>query len=291
MTDINYPINTYIPLEDLRSYLTLASGNTADDETLKGFIKSSSRGIDKYTRRTFYPRVETRFYNTPSGETLRLDRDFLSVSGLSDMNGASEIDSNAYWLSRGEDWNLRPYDRIIIDDTSGSTFNYSGTPQRSVHVNGITGYHESNGWVYSGTSLASSLTSTSRIVNVSGSNGQDAQGNTPRFKVGQTIKVDDEFMMIQQGSGLSFIDVQRTLNGTTTASHASDIPVYVWSPESDIQFYTKRLASWQYMQSQSPYTERISVPGMGSIDIPGSWPKDIRKGLDRFVRRVVKVVY
>lgn len=291
LSGLNYPINTYVPLSELRDYLTLASSNTTDDETLKGFARDASRGIDKYTRRTFYPRIETRRYDTPSSDTLRLDRDFLSVSGLSDMNGASEIPSSNYWLSRGEDWNFRPYDRIVLDDSTGEAFNYSGTPRRAVHVEGVTGFHESDGWVYSGTSVIGDLTQGNRFAFVGGSLGQDLEGHSPRFALGVTIKVENEFMMIEQGSGLSNIGIQRGLNGTDSASHASGTAIYVWKPEKDIAFYTKRLASWQYMQSQSPYTERIAVPGMGSIDVPGSWPKDIRKGLDRFVRRVVKVVY
>jgi hypothetical protein len=291
LSGINYPINTYVPLDDLRSYFSLASNNTTDDETLKGFIRDASRNVDHYTRRHFYPKKETRYYNLPDGDCLRFDRDFISITGLSDMGGASEIDSADYWLTRGEDWNLRPYDRLVLNDSRGTRFNYSDTTQRAVVLEGITGFHESNGWLSSGTSAIADMTVGTGWVNVGGSLGQDANGQSPRFKVGETIKIDDEFMMIQQGSGLSNIGVQRGLNGTTIASHASNTAVFVWKPESDIVFYTKRLASWAYMQSQSPYTERISVPGYGSIDVPGTWPKDILRGLKRFKRPTIKKVY
>lgn len=291
LSQINYPLNTYVPLDDLRSYFSLASGNTTDDSQMLDLIYRSSRSVDKFTRRHFFPKLETRYYDIPPGDELRLDRDFLSFSGLSHMNGAQEIDSSVYWGARGDDWNVRPFDRIVLDDTSGSMFNYSGTPRRAVHVSGVTGYHETNGWVFSGTSLLGDLTTTNRLLFIGGSLGQDDEGFSPRFKPGQTVKIDNEFMNIEYGSGLSYIGVKRAINGTTMASHASDSAVYIWKPESDIQFYTKRLASWAYMQSQSPYTERISVPGYGSIDVPGTWPKDIKSGLDRFVRRVIKVVY
>lgn len=291
LSQTNYPLNTYVPLDDMRTYFTFASNNTSDDESLKGLLYQCSRSVDKYTRRFFFPKQETRYYDLPKGDEIRLDRDFLSVTGLSHMNGATEIDTAVYWLSRGEDWNLKPYDRLILDDTSGSSFNYSSTPRRAIHLAGITGYHEGDGWLDSGTALFGDLTDTNRLLFVGGSMGQDADGFAPRFKAGHTIKVDNEFMSLEYGSGLSYIGVKRGINGTTMTSHASNTSVYVWKPESDIQFYTKRLTSWAYMQSQSPYTERIAVPGFGSVEVVGSWPKDIREGLDRFVRRVVKVVY
>lgn len=292
ISQINYPLNTYVSVDDLRNYFSLGSQNTADDESMKDLIYRCSRSVDKYTRRYFYPKLETRYYDIPRDrDELRLDRDFISITGLSHMNGTEAIDSSVYWTARGEDWNLKPFDRIALDDTSGSMFNYSGTPRRAIHVNGITGYHESDGWVDSGTTLQGDLTAGNRLLFVGGSLGQDNEGFSPRFKPGQTIKVDNEFMSLEYGSGLSYIGVKRAINGTTVASHASNTGIYVWKPESDIQFYTKRLASWAYMQSQSPYTERISVPGFGSVDVPGAWPKDIREGLDRFVRRVIRIVY
>lgn len=291
LSGINYPINTYVPFDYLREYFSLAPQNRTDDETMKGIIRDASRGVDHYTRRHFYPKLETRIYDLPKGDTLRLDRDFISVTGLSDMNGASEIDSSKYWLSRGEDWNLRPFDRVVLDDSQGILFNYSSTPRRAVRVEGVTGYHESDGWELSGTSLLADATAGTKWLNVGGSLGQDLGGISPRFTPGQTLKVDSEFMMLEQGSGLSNIGVQRALNGTTLASHASNTAVYIWKPESDIVFYTKRLASWAYMQSQSPLTERISVPGMGTIDVPGSWPQDIVAGLKRFKRPTIKKVY
>lgn len=292
LSQINYPINGYVTLDEVRSYFSLASQNTADDEQMKDLIYRASRSVDNYTRRHFYPKLETRYYNRPDdGMTLRLDRDFHSISGLSHMNGASEIDSSVYWLSRGDDWNLRPYDRITLDDTSGSTFNYSGTPIRSVHVKGTTAYNTADGWVYSGTSLIGDITQSGTLAFIGGSLGQDAYGFSPRFRAGQIVKLDNEFAHIEYGSGLSYIGLKRSLNGTAAASHASGIPVYVWKPESDISFYTKRLVSWAYMQSQSPYTERIAIPGYGSVDVPGTWPKDIKSGLDRYVRRVIRSAY
>jgi hypothetical protein len=288
---VNYPINTYVPLEDLRRYFSLGSQNTTDDETLKDIIYRCSRSVDRYTRRHFYPKRELRRYDLPKDDTLRLDRDFLEVTGLSHLNGASAIDPSVYWLSRGEDWNLKPYDRITLDDTSGSRFNYIGTPKRAVHVEGITGFHEQGGWVYSGASLMGDLSEHNKIAFVGGSIGQDDEGFVPRFRAGQIVRMGNEFAHIEYGSGLSYIGLKRGLNGTTMASHASNTGIFTWKTESDIQFYTKRLASWAYMQSQSPYTERISVPGYGSIDVPGNWPKDIREGLHRFKRTVIKVVY
>ena len=294
-TQTNYPINTYVTLDTLRDYLSLGSQNTTDDDKLVGFTRDTSRAIDKFCRRHFYPNRKVNYYNDPDGDTLRLEYDLISVVGLSHMNGASEIDSSVYWLQRGDDPNLKPYDRIVINSAiSGSTFNFSTTPERSVHLEAFWGYNENGGWLFSGTCVTADVSSSVRTIQVGGSIGQDANNESPRFQPGHTLLIDNELMMIDGSNGISQINVRRNINaqGVAPASHASNVPIYKWDVDPEIQTYAKRLSAWMYMQSQSPYgNDRIMIPGYGDINIPGTWPKDIKSGLERFKKSPVKKVF
>lgn len=265
-------MNEYVTLDNLRSYLSLASADTSDDTELKKFIRDASRAIDRHTRRRFYP-VRTASplrYNIPSDLELVVKEDLLEVKGLSDLNGSSAISSNVFWLSSGHDWNQTPYDRIIIDDSSGSTFNYSGTPQRGVHIDAIVGYHEdyANAWVNTGASLTDALGATVTLASVSGSAGDDVFGSPSRIQAMNIIKVDEEYMYVSQGTNTSIVQVIRGINGTSAVAHAASATIYRWNVQSEIENSAKELASYYYAQSKSPYTQRIGNIANGIVNLP-----------------------
>lgn len=285
-------LNEYTTLSALRTYLTLGSADTTDDTTLKRFLKSSSRSIDKFTRRFFYPKRKTLFFDIPRSEFLKFRDDLLQVKGLSDLNGASEIDSAAYFLQCGQDHNLTPFDRVVLFDNTGSRFNFSGTDQKAVHVDSILGYHEDydNAWIDSGASLTSLLASQVTLASVSGSAGENILGLSPRFSTEQIWRLsagasNEEYVAIQDTAPVtdgSVVRMIRGVNGTTAASHAASETVEVFDVEPDIEFCTRRLSSWQYEQSRSPFTGTVILPNMGAIEMPESWPQDVREKLKRF---------
>lgn len=285
---IHTPRNTYSTIRKLRKYLTLASADTSDDDQLKEFLRVASRAIDGYCERQFYPEQKTLYYDLPQGRNqLTLYEDILEVKGLSDLNGASEIDSNVYWLKTGDLWNVSPYDRIILDDSSGSVFNYIGTPRRAVHVEAIRGFHDDydNAWVDSGASLVSSVTSTQEDVTVSGSLGINIIGEAPRFEEGQIWRIDEEYFIAASGLSTSQVRTVRGMNGTTAASHAASATVYVYDPVKDIEFATRRLAAMEYHQSFAPYTGRVVSLQFGTIENHDEWPPDVKGRIDRYRRR------
>jgi hypothetical protein len=282
-------MNEYVTLDNLRSYLSLASADTSDDTELKKFIRDASRAIDRHTRRRFYP-VRTASplrYNIPSDLELVVKEDLLEVKGLSDLNGSSAISSNVFWLQSGDDWNQTPYDRIVIDDSSGSAFNYSGTPQRGVHIDAIVGYHEdyANAWVNTGASLTGTLGATVTLASVSGSAGDDVFGAPSRIQAMNIIKVDEEYMYVSQGTNTSIVQVIRGINGTSAVAHAASATIYRWNTEQDLQTACLELSSYYYAQSKSPYTQRIGNINTGLINLP---PLDMLPSTERRLMRYVK---
>ena len=293
-------MNEYSTLGKVKAYLGLDSGAasadaSADDELL-GFIRTASRDIDQATRRRFYPRVETRFYSYKEPRKIRLDDDLLSLSTLKTSNGACTIASGVMWLACGDEWNLRPADRIILKNDSGSQLNFSGTIQRANEVTGYWGYHEDwdNAWIDTGASLAVAYTASGLLLELAGggsygAGASDVLGDHPRISPGDLLKIQDEyFNVLGPGSaGNLNIKVRPYVNGTTAAAHASGASIAKFSPEPDIEWCTRRLTAWMWAQKDAPYTEKTGNTQTGEFTIPSSWPPDVKNRLARFVHRKI----
>ncbi len=295
----NIILGDYTNLSMVRTYLSLASsGETADDVELQSLITKASRTIDRKTRRHFYPlRVggnDALKFDLPTDRrTLRFNDDILDVFGLSHLNGASEIGSETYWLKCGDRWNLTPYDRLEIDDSSGSLFNFSGTPQRAVHVDALLGYREDYrfAWIDSAASLTSALGTATTLASISGSAGDNSLGVTPRFFGGQTWRLGSgsaqEFVYVQDTINSSSVRIIRAINGTSRASHASTTKIYTWQPEYDIEDAATEVVAFVYQKSKSPFTGKLSVMNLGFIDVPEAWPERTLDKLQRYTKRPI----
>ncbi len=290
----NILLGDYTNLSTVRTYLSLASAETSDDTHLKDLITKASRTIDRYTRRYFYPLRKggndvLKFDLPTDRRVMRFSgQDVLEVFGLSHINGASEIDSSVYWLKCGDRWNLTPYDRIEIDDSSGSLFNFSGTTQRAIHVDTLLGYREDYtfAWIDSAASLTSALGTTTTLASISGSAGHNSLGVSPRFFGGQLWRLGSgstqEFVYAQDTLNSSSVRLIRAINGTSRTTHASATKVYTWQPEYDIEDAATEVVSFVYQKAKSPFTGKISVLNLGLIDIPEAWPERTLEKLQRY---------
>lgn len=289
-------MNEYVNLVELKTYLGLASQDTQDDTLLLSFIRNASRAIDRYTRRRFYPRRETRFYDYKNTDEVRLDDDLLEVITVRTQNGACTVASAVMYLGTGAEWNRPPYERIVMRSDSGSLFSYSGRTQRANEITAYWGYHEewSGAWVDTGTSLSINYTQGASSLNFTtgstGAGASDVQGVAPRFFVGDTLRIGDSFFNITAAGSENTLAVGVPgVNGTSAASVASGTSITKLLPEADIRWSTKRLASWLYGQKDTPYQPKVANRTLGELEIPTSWPPDVRDKLDRFMRRTFEV--
>lgn len=295
-------MNTYGTLSQLRTFLSLASADTSDDDELRQFLIRASRRIDHYTKRHFYPirrgGTNTLKFDLPETQTLRFtDTDVLDVHGLSHINGASEIDESVYWLRCGDRWNITPYDRVELNDSSGSIFNFSGTPQRAVHVDTVTGYNEDygNAWVNSGASLTDALGAGVTLASTNASNAFNSLGISPRFSEGQIWRLgsgaSEEFVYVKdtisEVGGKSIIRLIRGVNGTSATAHAASATIQVWQPEQDIEDSTLELAAFMYQKASSPFTNRVSQLQLGIVEMPQAWPDQTKDRINRFKRQAI----
>lgn len=297
-------MNTYITLDAAHKYLTLASQSTEDDELIKSLMFNASRSVDHFTRRKFYPRLETRFYDFRDSKQLKVDDDLLSVYALKTQNGACTIASGVMWLAAGDSWNHTPYDRVILQDTSGSQLYYSNNPQRSQELTAFWGYHEnySEAWVDTGTSLANNYAASAGTISLAGAGSagtgsSDVQGVSPRISVGDLLKMGDQLFYVIGGdtSGNASVVVTPYVNGTHTASvvtggsYPSGTSIAKFAPEPDIVWATKRLTAWMYGQKDSPFFQKQAAFQFGLLEIAEQWPVDVKERLTRFVRRTIQI--
>lgn len=292
-------MNEYGTLSQLRTFLSLASQDTTDDTELKNFLIRASRRIDRYCKRHFYPERKggtntLKFDLPPNAQLLHFrDIDLLAVKGLSDLNGASEIDSGAYWAKCGDRWNITPYDRIIIKSDSGSTFSYSGTPERAIHVDAVVGYHEDygNAWLDSGGSLTASLASQLTLASTTASHAANVWGLTPRFSQGQIWRLtsgsNEEFCYVQGTRDGGSIQLIRGINGTSAADHAAGTKIYTWETEQDIEDSTIELAAFMYSKAKAPFTNKISVLQLGVVEQPSAWPEQTKNRLMNYKKQAI----
>lgn len=293
-------MNEYSTLSKLRTFLALASQNTSNDTELRDFLNFSSRAIDRATNRHFYPErhggTNTLKFDLPmDGQNLRIDnQDILAVHGLSDLNGASEVDSSVYWLKTGDDWNMTPYSRIVLDHSKGSILNFSGTDQRAIHVDAVVGYHEhygTDGWIDSGGSLTDALGAANTLASVSASNAVDSRGISPRFEQGQIWRLgsgaSEEYAYVQDTTDGGNVRLIRGINGTSAAAQAASETIWVWNPEPDIAYSAMELAAFLYQKSKSPFTDRVAALNLGLYEMPESWPVITQSRIKRFKKRRV----
>lgn len=275
-------MNEYVSYEDLKLYLRITE-NDADD-LLKGFTLQASRIFDAATRRRFYPRLETRYYDHPyDASVLVLDDDLLEVDTFTTLNGYIALLPGDYYLTCGGQHNLTPYDRI---EMRVPALQYQSTPQRANAIAGIWGYHEDWGAAWDAVdALAAGVTASATSITVTDVDGADLSGMTPRFKVQQTIRINAEYMYVTgKDTSTNTLTVRRGVNGTTAVAHDKDVAVSVYRPMQDVWHAVRRLAAWLYGQKDQPYAERIQAAQQGIISIPEGLPADVKLTIRRYSR-------
>ncbi len=244
--------SSYANLSDLKDMLGITA--TTDDTTLRKTLERASKEIESYTGRTFYSVSATKYFDgnsplwipdllsiTPSG--LQLDEDgnasFESILTTSDyvLYGVSEVDS----------LNTFPINRIEISDNS----DYGGFAngiKKGVKITGNWGYGDgTSAPYYAETTLAASV-SSGTIASVS---VNDA------LSPGMTALIGTEQIFINSGS--TSLGVERGVNGSTAAVHASGETIYVYKYPKDIENACLDLASalWNLRGKQGIQSERI----------------------------------
>jgi hypothetical protein len=230
----------------LRRHLGFADSDTAEDARLLAALEAASTTIERRTRRHFTPRIATipHSINRQNVRDLLLTDDLLELQSLANGDGTSINLSNALVLSSSA---IR-----LID---GTAFIYSDTPEDAVPVTGIWGYHPDwdKAWAVSGDTVQNNpLSAVATTINVVDADAPNADG-TPRFQVGQVLRVEDEYVRVLATNTVSnTLTVTRGINGTTAASHVMGTAIEIYQPPMDVVNLCLRWALWLYKEPDAP---------------------------------------
>ncbi len=224
-------------------------------------IEAASRGIDLLCHRRFYPQIATRYFDWPSAESgvpwrLWLDaNEVVSVSSL--VSGSAAItafnlEPNGYGP---------PYSRIEIQRDSDFSFGNASTSQRDIAVTGTFGYTTETRPAGALESAIASTSTTSITVTDGGTvgvgslllidseylrvtekafvttgltmttglssskAGTDLTLSGSGVNVGETLRVDNEWMLVVDADGTD-VTVRRAWDGSPLDAHSLGATVY-----------------------------------------------------------------
>jgi hypothetical protein len=247
--------------------LSLSTDNSLRDEALLSIIQATAREIDGIAGEQFYPRVETRYYDTPATPLLNLDAGLLEVTTLT--NG----DSTAFAASGYKLYPLNSYPkhgvRALASSSVQWTADSSGDYEGAVSLDGVWGYHEDydNAW--------ESVTTLSTAISTTTSTTCTVPAN--KIVSGDLLKVGSEFVYV---SGLlegatDTLTIERGVNGSTAAAHLVSSTLYRWTyPVIEKLCRDAAVAYWRLRAN--PVGETIVVGGEQF-----STPKDVHEYINR----------
>lgn len=288
----------YVSLDDMKRYRSITNQNR-DDDLLLSFLISASRFIDVFCKHTFYPTWKVRRYDySPQNnvvtnigsrlalvDTLKVHDDLLELVELKTDNGTRTIALNDVSLKCGDEYDMTPYDRIIIKlEAVSGYFGFSGSPQQAHQVTGVFGYHDNyaRAWLSSLDTLAAGINDTVRLLTVGDAAGADAAGLSPRFKRRQVWRIENEFVEVIEIDGNS-IEVERGAFGSTAVAHSSGVAIKVFQPMATIVQATRRITNWLYTQKDSQTdNDRAIVTNTGITILPARLPNDITMLLNSY---------
>ncbi len=250
----------YTTLDTLKhQYLDIGSDTggtpiTVDDQLLAAIIRDVSRQIDRSAQRTFVPRIETRYYDTPKSYDLIFDDDLWSLTSIINGDGVTLVNNT--------DYKLIPYNlavkhkaTLMLTSTSQWKTDGAGSGLGAISVAGKWGYARDGGFIDSGGVLAAAITSVS---------ASSFTATSGKILEGWLIQIDSELMYVSQvstGSPSDLILVIRGVNGSTAATHLISTPVYYWQADFDIEMLCRQASAAAYRIRANPIGDTIVIDG------------------------------
>lgn len=279
-------INSYATLAEFKAYGTargLAAGiDASDDSMLELLLQDASRYIDDETRRTFYPRYETRWYDVPYNQNdpriLFLDDDLLEEVTIT--NGDLLTVSPTIYNLKPKNTSPRYAVQLLSSSSIFWIFSGKGDIEKVISVEGWWGFHNNyaqRGWTQVGT-LGAAITDTTTLA-FTMTAGHSILANN-------IIKIGTEIFNVASVSTNTITPNQRGDNGSTANTHLNGTAVYRWNVQPEIKTAVLSIA-------QSVCAGRNGQVSIGKVTITAAGmvirPEDIspksQKTIDSFTKK------
>lgn len=250
-------------LQALRQYIGLEASNTSEDARLLDALSAGSAAIEHQTQRNFLPRQASIAHklNLRNRSELLLQDDLLTLQSISNGDGTAIALEDIVQVSNS-----------ILVLTNGATFSYLNTIEKAITVTGIWGYHLNwaSAWLDSEDTVQDApLSSSATSITVTDADA----GTSPRFQVGQLLRIEDEYLVVTAiNSSTNILTVERGAQGTTAATHVNGTLIEIYQVPNNITQVTLRWALWLYREPDSfarhlPPILAESIAGLRRISV------------------------
>lgn len=263
-------MTSYVGLDDLKAAIDVTG--TTYDPLLTRMASHASRLIDTAAGRQFYPEVATKYVDGSGYHDLWLPESVLSISALamSDDQGYSYlntlVENTDWWASDGTIYGRSPTQLLVINPNGSYGSFYAG--RRAVRIAGVWGWHRryaTHAWA-SVDALAAQVTASATSLTVADADGTDERGATPRFQVGQLVRLESEFCLVTAVATVTnALTVRRGQNGSTAAVHAQGTALEVWRADETMQQATLIQAARWFKRGQSAFQDVAAAAEMGQL--------------------------
>ena len=295
-------MNLYITPDEIKADIPdmIQDATTRYNEPLCRRCVGVSRSIDRRCKRTFFPRLATKYFSVgrPRGAESALGilwiPDLISVTAisLSYDNGSTYEDlvEADYILAVSEDFDKVCSYNMIILDVNG---NYSSFPigQRSVKISGVWGYTDDReaSWEDSGLTIDAEMDATGTTLSLADADAQDRYGLGVALQLGRLISIGSEFMLVTAVDATeNEVTVIRAANGTTGAVHASGAAISIWRPPFSITEAARITVMRDFLRGQQGYADaRGGVDYGGEMRWTGRWDPEAIEKLRPFILTAV----
>jgi hypothetical protein len=297
-------VTLYATLYQLRAYLGLDAEDTADDARLLDLLIGSCKFIDtqyrrcdvrRELRRLNYPLPQERsFMGVFSAEQwvsqmnatvdiaaglLRLDDDLLEAVTVTNGDG-SVLDASDFVY---EPPNMTPRHGIRLQPSAGKIWlpASNGNTRQVIQVLGWWGWHDDYESAFADsldTVQNDPLGPDATSLTVSSITGFTADLRSPRFQVGQVLRLQAELaLIVALDDGVTkTLMLRRAYNGTLAAQHAKGTRIEIFRPPANVELAALRLATWRYRQKDANVFDKTTILATGEQITPSSLPPDVR---------------
>lgn len=238
-------MNCYVTPTEIKEAMpdSIRSTTTSYDNLLLKLAERISRMIDRHCGRSFYPYIETRYFDGDGGTELWVP-DLLEVTTAyysTDLGrNYTAYTANDYIASSSRNINGRgSYSRLLGNLNSNAVTGYFPAGQRSVKITGIWGCTDDRNLMWEDsqdTTENNPLAAAGTSITVNDADGADRWGVTPRFQVGQLIKAGSEFIEVTGvNTTTNTLTATRGMNGSTAAIQAQNTTIYIWRAPADVK--------------------------------------------------------
>lgn len=160
----------------------------------------------------------------------------------------------------------------------------TASPFSTVVITGFWGmrqFYADQGFFASGVTCPV-MTATQTQIIVSDVAGADVYDRTPRFSVGNLIRVDDELSeIVDVDTSTKTLTLLRGVRGTTKAEHTAGTAIRIWEPEPDIVNAVTRQVALLYAR-RGAYMQTTTYPDGIQVSYPSDLLAELRATVQRF---------